>query len=126
MGIIAVLLAAGVAVRPKSVDQYLAKYNIELPLKRMPVDIFPANLPVIYVCQPYGGMDPANGRADHQLLRIPLPLYQRHPSRRKQNVQGNALMKLQFHPGTNMAQAMAETINYESLASVQPEPSRRS
>ena len=26
---------------------------------RMKVDIFPAlNLPVIYVCQPYGGMDP--------------------------------------------------------------------
>ena len=26
----------------------------------MPVDIFPSlNLPVIYVCQPYGGMDPA-------------------------------------------------------------------
>jgi hypothetical protein len=28
------------------------------------------------------------------------------------NVQGTALMKLVFHPGTNMAQAMAETINY--------------
>jgi len=26
---------------------------------RMKVDIFPAlNLPVVYVCQPYGGMDP--------------------------------------------------------------------
>ena len=26
----------------------------------MEVDIFPSlNLPVIYVCQPYGGMDPA-------------------------------------------------------------------
>ena len=31
-----------------------------LALKRMPVDIFPnLNLPVIYVAQPYGGMDPA-------------------------------------------------------------------
>jgi len=28
------------------------------------------------------------------------------------NVQGTALMKLFFHPGTNMSQAMAETINY--------------
>src|SRR5262249_19552473 len=28
------------------------------------------------------------------------------------NIQGVALMKLYFHPGTNMAQAMAETINY--------------
>ena len=29
-------------------------------LKRMPRDIFPnLNLPVIYVAQPYGGMDPS-------------------------------------------------------------------
>src|SRR5262249_1701072 len=28
------------------------------------------------------------------------------------NIQGVALMKLYFHPGTDMAQAMAETINY--------------
>src|SRR5439155_4882288 len=28
------------------------------------------------------------------------------------NIQGMALMKLFFHPGTNMAQAMAETIGY--------------
>ena len=31
-----------------------------LAVRRMPIDIFPnLNLPVIYVCQPYGGMDPA-------------------------------------------------------------------
>ena len=31
-----------------------------IAVKRMPVDIFPdLNLPVIYVAQPYGGMDPA-------------------------------------------------------------------
>ncbi|MBL8820879.1 MAG: efflux RND transporter permease subunit, partial [Planctomyces sp.] len=31
-----------------------------LAIKQMPVDIFPnLNLPVIYVAQPYGGMDPA-------------------------------------------------------------------
>lgn len=114
VGIIAVLLAAGVAVRPKAVDQYLAKYNIELPLKRMPVDIFPAlNLPVIYVCQPYGGMDPA------QMEGLITNYYEYHflyisgiHHVESKNVQGNALMKLQFHPGTNMAQAMAETINY--------------
>src|SRR5207249_3261639 len=28
------------------------------------------------------------------------------------NIQGVALMKLFFHPGTNMAQAMAETVSY--------------
>ena len=32
------------------------------------------------------------------------------------NVQGMALMKLYFHPGTDMAQAMAETINYVNRA----------
>ena len=31
---------------------------------------------------------------------------------RAENIQGMALMKLYFHPGTNMAQAMAETIGY--------------
>src|ERR1043165_3315852 len=31
-----------------------------LAFVRMKVDIFPQlNLPVVYVCQPYGGMDPA-------------------------------------------------------------------
>ncbi|MFO0886039.1 MAG: efflux RND transporter permease subunit [Pirellulales bacterium] len=118
VGIIAVLLAATVAVRPKSVDQYLAKYNIELPLKRMPVDIFPAlNLPVIYVCQPYGGMDPA------QMEGLITNYYEYHflyisgiHHVESKNVQGNSLMKLQFHPGTNMAQAMAETINYVNRA----------
>lgn len=118
VGIIAVLLAAAVAVRPKSVDQYLAKYNVELPLKRMPVDIFPAlNLPVIYVCQPYGGMDPA------QMEGLITNYYEYHflyisgiHHVESKNVQGNSLMKLQFHPGTNMAQAMAETINYVNRA----------
>ncbi|ADB15899.1 acriflavin resistance protein [Pirellula staleyi DSM 6068] len=114
VGIIAILLAAGVAVRPKSVDQYLSQYGVELPLKRMPVDIFPAlNLPVIYVCQPYGGMDPA------QMEGLITNYYEYHflyisgiHHVESKNVQGNALMKLYFHPGTNMAQAMAETINY--------------
>ena len=55
-----------------------------LALSRMKVDIFPSlDLPVVYVAQPYGGMDPTpDGRADRQLLRISLPLHQRHPSRR--------------------------------------------
>ena len=31
-------------------------------------------------------------------------------------IQGNALIKLNFHPGTNMAQAMAETVSYVNRA----------
>ena len=114
VGIIAVVLTAFVAVRPKAIDAALAKVGIELPLKRMPIDIFPAlNLPVIYVCQPYGGMDPA------QMEGLLTNYYEYHflyingiHHVESRNVQGTALMKLIFHPGTNMAQAMAETINY--------------
>jgi multidrug efflux pump subunit AcrB len=114
VGVIAVLLSAFIAIRPKSIDAELAKYGIELPLARMPVDIFPAlNLPVIYVCQPYGGMDPA------QMEGLLTNYYEYHflyingiHHVESRNVQGTALMKLIFHPGTNMAQAMAETINY--------------
>jgi multidrug efflux pump subunit AcrB len=110
----AVVLACLVAVRPKQLDQELAKVGIELPLKRMPVDIFPAlNLPVIYVAQPYGGMDPA------QMEGLITNYYEYHflyisgiHHVESKSVQGLALMKLHFHPGTNMAQAMAETINY--------------
>ncbi len=85
-----------------------------LALQRMEVDVFPSlNLPVIYVCQPYGGMDPA------QMEGLLTNYYEYHflyisgiHHVESQNVQGVALMKLFFHPGTNMAQAMAETINY--------------
>ncbi|MBX6312539.1 MAG: efflux RND transporter permease subunit [Isosphaeraceae bacterium] len=81
---------------------------------RMPIDIFPnLNLPVIYVCQPYGGMDPA------QMEGLLTNYYEYHflyiggiHHVESRNVQGMALMKLFFHLGTNMAQAMAETIGY--------------
>jgi multidrug efflux pump subunit AcrB len=85
-----------------------------LAVRRMPRDIFPSlNLPVIYVCQPYGGMDPA------QMEGFLTNYYEYHflyisgiHHVESKNVQGLALMKLVFHAGTNMAQAMAETITY--------------
>jgi multidrug efflux pump subunit AcrB len=85
-----------------------------LAVTRMSIDIFPnLNLPVIYVCQPYGGMDPA------QMEGLLTNYYEYHflyisgiHHVESRNVQGMALMKLFFHPGTNMAQAMAETIGY--------------
>src|SRR3954464_9115255 len=81
---------------------------------RMRVDIFPPlNLPVVYVCQPYGGMDPA------QMEGLLTNYYEYHflyiagiHHVESKNIQGAALMRLYFHPGTDMAQAMAETINY--------------
>src|SRR5262245_18191089 len=85
-----------------------------LAMYRSKVDIFPdLNLPVIYVAQPYGGMDPA------QMEGLLTNYYEYHflyisgiDHVESKNIQGVALMKLYFHPDTNMAQAMAETINY--------------
>jgi multidrug efflux pump subunit AcrB len=85
-----------------------------LAVYRMPIDIFPnLNLPVIYVAQPYGGMDPA------QMEGLLTNYYEYHflyitgiDHVESKNIQGVALMKLFFHPGTDMSQAMAETIGY--------------
>ncbi len=85
-----------------------------LALMRMRIDIFPSlNLPVIYVAQPYGGLDPA------QMEGLITNYYEYHflyvsgiHHVESKNVQGVALMKLFFHPETNMAQAMAETVQY--------------
>jgi multidrug efflux pump subunit AcrB len=85
-----------------------------LAASRMKVDIFPAlNLPVIYVCQPYGGMDP------QQMEGLIANYYEYHflyiggiHHVESKNVQGMSLMKLFFHPGTDMAQAMGETVGY--------------
>ena len=81
---------------------------------RMKVDIFPAlDLPVIYVSQPYGGMDP------QQMEGLIANYYEYHflyingiHHVESKNTQGVSLMKLYFHPGTDMAQAMAETVGY--------------
>jgi multidrug efflux pump subunit AcrB len=89
-----------------------------LALARMRVDIFPSlNLPVIYVAQPYGGLDPA------QMEGLITNYYEYHflyisgiHHVESKNVQGVALMKLYFHADTNMAQAMAETVQYVNRA----------
>jgi multidrug efflux pump subunit AcrB len=85
-----------------------------LAVWKMKVDIFPAlNLPVVYVAQPYGGMDAA------QMEGLLTNYYEYHflyingiDHVESRNVQGVALMKLYFQPGTDMAQAMAETVGY--------------
>jgi multidrug efflux pump subunit AcrB len=111
--IVAIALGAFLAVGNSLFEHFGIPYPAGLP-KGMEVDIFPSlNLPVIYVCQPYGGMDPA------QMEGFITNYYEYHflyisgiHHVESRNVQGMALMKLYFHPGTNMAQAMAETINY--------------
>jgi multidrug efflux pump subunit AcrB len=119
--VVAVALASLVAIARMSLDFFP---NLKLPPAvervvaglpfRMSVDIFPnLNLPIVYVCQPYYGMDPA------QMEGLLTNYYEYHflyingiHHVESRNVQGMAVMKLFFHPGTNMAQAMAETIGY--------------
>ena len=106
--------------RPITVMVALAAVTLAcfLALRLMPVDIFPTlNLPVIYVAQPYGGMDPAQMEgylANYYEYHFLYITGIHHVESR--NIQGTSLMKLFFHPGTNMAQAMAETVNYVNRA----------
>jgi multidrug efflux pump subunit AcrB len=89
-----------------------------LAIRRMPVDIFPqVGDPAIYVAQPYGGMDPA------QMEAFLTYYYEYHflyitgiDSVESKSIQGAALMKLVFHEGTDMAQAMAQTVGYVNRA----------
>src|SRR3974390_216036 len=85
-----------------------------MALLQMPRDIFPTlGIPTIYVAQPYGGMDPAQ-------MEGYLPYYYEYPFLyltgiehvESKSIQGAALIKLQFHPGTDMSQAMSETVAY--------------
>jgi multidrug efflux pump subunit AcrB len=85
-----------------------------LAVRRMPVDIFPEmDAPAIYVVQPYGGMDAAQmeGYLTNYTEFLFLYISGIHHVESK-NIQNIAFIKLSFHPGTNMAQALAETVNY--------------
>jgi multidrug efflux pump subunit AcrB len=89
-----------------------------LALQRTARDIFPnLGTPTIYVAQPYGGMDPA------QMEGYLTYYYEYHflyitgiEHIESKSIQGNALIKLQFYPGTDMSQAMAETVSYVNRA----------
>src|SRR5215472_11470984 len=89
-----------------------------LAVKQMPRDIFPTlGIPTIYVAQPYGGMDPA------QMEGFLTYYYEYHflyitgiEHVESKSIQGAAILKLQFHPGTDMSQAMAETVSYVNRA----------
>jgi multidrug efflux pump subunit AcrB len=85
---------------------------------RMRVDIFPdLDLPVIYVAQPYGGMSPA------QMEGYITYYYEYHflyingiESVESKSIQNTSLLKLTFHPGSDMAEALAQTIGYVNRA----------
>src|SRR5437879_6890651 len=89
-----------------------------MAVRQMKVDIFPKmGAPSIYVAQPYGGMDPS------QMEGYLTYYYEYHflyitgiEHVESKNIQGIALMKLQFHPDTDMSQAMAEVVGYVNRA----------
>ena len=87
-------------------------------VSRMRADIFPdLDLPVIYVAQPYGGMSPA------QMEGFITYYYEYHflyingiESVESKSIQNTSLLKLSFHAGTDMAEALAQTIGYVNRA----------
>jgi multidrug efflux pump subunit AcrB len=85
---------------------------------RIRVDIFPnLDLPVIYVAQPYGGMSP------QQMEGFISYYYEYHflyingiESVEAKSIQSTALLRLSFHAGTNMSEALAQTVSYVNRA----------
>src|SRR6202140_1254228 len=89
-----------------------------LAVLRTRIDIFPTlDLPVIYVAQPYGGMSP------QQMEGFITYYYEYHflyingiENVEAKAIQGTALLKLTFHAGTDMSEALAQTISYVNRA----------
>src|SRR5712671_4193037 len=87
-------------------------------VQRMTRDVFPPlGIPTIYVAQPYGGMDPA------QMEGYLTYYYEYHflyitgiEHVESKSIQGASIIKLQFHPGMDMSQALSETISYVNRA----------
>jgi multidrug efflux pump subunit AcrB len=85
-----------------------------LAIRSMKIDIFPRfGLPTIYVAQPYGGLSP------EQMESFVTNYYEYHflyvtgvKAVESKSVQGNALIKIIFHEGTDMSQAAAEVVGY--------------
>jgi multidrug efflux pump subunit AcrB len=89
-----------------------------LAILRTRIDILPnLDLPVIYVAQPYGGMSP------QQMEGFISYYYEYHflyingiESVEAKSIQGTALLRLSFHPGTDMSEALSQTISYVNRA----------
>ena len=89
-----------------------------LAVQRMTRDVFPPlGVPTIYVAQPYGGMAPDQMEGNltyyYEYHFLYLTGIEHVESK---SIQGASIMKLQFHPGTDMSQAMSETVAYVNRA----------
>jgi multidrug efflux pump subunit AcrB len=89
-----------------------------LAIRKSSIDIFPTiNAPTIYVAQTYGGLSP------QQMEGFITSYYEYHflyitgiKAVESKSIQGLSLIKLQFHEGTDMANAMAEVVSYVNRA----------
>jgi multidrug efflux pump subunit AcrB len=85
-----------------------------MAIRTMKIDIFPKfGLPTIYVAQPYGGLSP------EEMEGFVTSYYEYHflyvtgvKAVESRSIQGNALIKITFHEGTDMSQAAAEVVGY--------------
>jgi multidrug efflux pump subunit AcrB len=115
MGLIRIALRRPISVMVLMTALALASV---LAIMRTRVDILPnLDLPVIYVAQPYGGMSP------QQMEGFISYYYEYHflyingiENVEAKSIQGTALLRLTFHPGINMSEALAQTISYVNRA----------
>src|SRR3954451_7479181 len=92
-------------------------------LARMQKDIFPSlNQPVLYVLHGYGGMDPKQMEG---LVTNVYELFFQYVNAvehvESKSISGMVMLKLYFEPGTDMAEATAQTVAFTNKAlSVMP------
>lgn len=89
-----------------------------LAITSMKQDIFPdLNMPVIYVVQGYGGMAPDQMEgyivSTYEVHFLYIPGIDRIES---QTIQNLSMMKVYFHPGTNMSEALSTCVAMVSRA----------
>jgi len=89
-------------------------------VRSIKVDIFPKmELPVLYIAHPYGGFTPAQMETYFTKQYINTLLYVNGVrSIETKNIQGLSLIRINFYPGTNMAQAAAEASAASNRAQV--------
>jgi multidrug efflux pump subunit AcrB len=83
-------------------------------VRTIKVDIFPSlDLPVMYIAHPFGGYTPTQMETFFAKPYINILLYVNGiKSIETKNIQNLTLMKVNFYPGTNMAQASAELSSF--------------
>ncbi|MEO6283467.1 MAG: efflux RND transporter permease subunit [Dyadobacter sp.] len=87
-------------------------------VRNIKVDIFPKlDLPVMYIAHPFGGYTPTQMETFFAKQYINILLYVNGiKTIETKNIQGLTLMKINFYPGTNMAQASAELSSFTNRA----------